>query len=95
MFDKPTRQRDEKYRAWIRLLPCLVNGDGARCFGPIQAAHVRSRGAGGGDFDNLMPLCMGHHAEQHAVGIRTFAARYEVDLEAEAALLTSRWRKSR
>lgn len=53
------------------------------CTGPVVDAHVKSRGAGGGRFD-VVPLCQGHHDEQHACGIRSFAERYGLDLRAEA-----------
>lgn len=67
--------------AAVRAMACVVVGDG--CSGPIEAAHVRSRGAGGGRRD-LVPLCRGHHRQQHAIGIESFAARWGVDLRGEA-----------
>jgi hypothetical protein len=66
--------------ATVRLLPCTVLGC---CVSPCQPAHVKSRGAGGGRFD-IVPLCHEHHREQHSVGIKTFAAKYALDLRAEA-----------
>lgn len=65
----------------VRARPCLCAGRG--CWGPMEAAHVVSRGAGGGARD-LVPLCRGHHREQHSRGVRTFAEDYGLDL-AEAA----------
>lgn len=66
----------------------------------IHAAHVRSRGAGGADPNNLVPLCAMHHTYQHAVGTKTFEARCRVDLKPEAKkywrawrLLVARWGK--
>jgi len=70
---------------WIRSLPCLVCG--AR---PCDAAHVKSRGAGGTSAD-LVPLCHAHHMEQHAIGVCTFEARYDVDLTLEAHDFHSQW----
>jgi hypothetical protein len=69
----------------VRALPCLCRGGGpvVRCEGDVVDAHVVSRGAGGGRFD-VVPLCDGHHTEQHRVGIRTFAASYGLDLRAAA-----------
>jgi hypothetical protein len=69
----------------VRAMPCLCRGHGAlvRCSGDIVDAHVKTRGSGGGRFD-VVPLCDGHHTEQHRIGIRTFAARYGLDLRAEA-----------
>lgn len=51
----------------------------AGCEGTIQAAHVKSRGAGG-DRRELVALCWKHHGEQHAMGIASFQRLYDVDL---------------
>ncbi len=64
----------------VRALPCLVAGC---CGTPVEPAHVKSRGAGGGRFD-IVPLCHVHHREQHSRGIRTFAKIYSLDLRLEA-----------
>jgi hypothetical protein len=57
----------------VRQLPCAACGKG-----PSDAAHIRSRGAGGpDDFFNLMPLCRKHHIEQHTIGIRTFVDKHD------------------
>lgn len=69
--------------ALIRAMPCLCRGN--ECWGPIEAAHVKSRGAGGTRRD-LVPLCSAHHQEQHR-GIETFATKYSIDLQAAAAKL--------
>lgn len=50
----------------IRAMPCLLLGN--ECSGPIEAAHVRSRGAGGTRRD-LVPLCSKHHEEQHRLAV--------------------------
>jgi len=53
-------------------MPCLVCRDT-----PCDPAHIKSRGAGGGDVPfNVMPLCRNHHTEQHQIGIVTFVQRY-------------------
>jgi len=70
---------DWVYRRWIREQPCLI------CGAPAEPAHVKSRGAGGADLDNIVPLCRRHHQEQHQSGIRSFATRYGVDLSQCAA----------
>lgn len=56
-----------------------------RCWGPVDPAHVVTRGAGG-KADDVVDLCRGHHREQEG---RTaeFEERYGVDLKAEAARL--------
>ena len=47
-----------------RTLPCAACGDPP----PSDPAHVRSRGAGGQDLDNVVPLCRADHIRQHAHG---------------------------
>lgn len=71
--------------ALVRAMPCLV---GVACRGAVQAAHARSRGAGGTRRD-LVPLCARHHREQHDVGLATFMARHRVDLIAAAARIAA------
>lgn len=74
------------YLAWIRTLPCTVNAN--YCGGyPTEAAHVKSKGAGGADEGNTIPLCSWHHLEQHNEGIRTFATRHNLNLAAVASRL--------
>lgn len=42
--------------------------------GPVDPAHLRSRGSGGGDeATNVIPLCRFCHSEQHQMGLRAFA----------------------
>ena len=95
--DRFPDRRDDDYREFVRLQPCAVAfsahyraaGDGRRpCDGAVEATHVQSRGAGGGDRGNLLPLCHGHHMEQHTAGVRTFAERYAID---PAALARRLW----
>ncbi len=72
----------------MRSLACVVAG----CTdGRIECAHVRSRGAGG-DWTSQVPLCVVHHAEEHALGIVTFQSRHGLDLADLAAAHALRWR---
>lgn len=65
-------RREPSFLAWIRRFPCFALGVHA---GRVEAAHVKTRGAGGDDVGGTVPLCTGHHRLQHAIGIRTFEAR--------------------
>lgn len=76
LYDRNYGKRGELVRA----MDCLLAGFG--CWGPVEAAHVKSRGAGG-DRRSLVPLCSRHHQEQGR-GIKTFCARYGLDLAAIA-----------
>jgi hypothetical protein len=96
-----------EYRKYVRALPCLLRDGafmwtpGAALpstqvshvmrLAFSDAAHVRSRGAGGNDEANLVPLCRDHHQEQHRIGIRSFETRYGLDLKAEAHALWAQY----
>ena len=67
--------RDSDYLEYVRHLPCLIG-----CEGAADPAHVRTKRLGG-DRGNVVPLCHGHHVEQHQHGIKTFARKYNVDLK--------------
>ena len=65
-----------RHERFVRGHACCVRG----CTdGPIDFAHVKSRGAGGGS-EHGISLCRAHHVEQHAIGIETFARKYDLDL---------------
>jgi hypothetical protein len=85
--------------AWIRSRECVVptfspagvyEARGNRCVGKLEAAHIRSRGAGG-DATDLVPLCHKHHSQSHTIGIQTFERRYQIDLTACAATYEYLW----
>jgi len=69
-----------EHAEYIRTLPC------AACHkpGPSDPHHVKSRGAGGNDEANLIPLCRVHHTEIHQIGKKTFADKWHLDLEDKA-----------
>lgn len=68
------------YLKWLRGRRCAV--EGPDCYGKIEAAHTPdpdSKGMGTKAADyNAVPLCSGHHAEQHRIGWPAFAARHGV-----------------
>lgn len=81
----PATVIDEAYRSWIRARPCIVCLlGGFRSWG-VEACHVRTR-RNNGDRENLVPMCHNHHMEQHAIGLRSFCERYEIDLERQAVV---------
>jgi hypothetical protein len=58
---------------WIRSKLCVLMASTPElsgCDGRTEAAHVTSRGAGGKWFD-VVPLCSGHHRDQHAGRFQT------------------------
>lgn len=78
------KRRNADYRRWVGTMPCIVAG--CRNY-PSDPAHVRSKGAGGDDVGNLVPLCHAHHEEQHRIGIVSFSDRYRLNLSYRAETL--------
>ena len=84
------RDAPDGFLDWVRTLWCVVPVEHE--FRPvIEIAHVRSRGAGGNDFGNVVDLCSHHHREQHQIGIRSFEAKYNIDMAQEAQRLATEW----
>ena len=81
-------KRDDAYRMFVRSQPCLI---GIFCLGVVEAHHVKTRGAGGADRDNLLALCGRHHSEWHTIGRRSFERRWGLDAAAEAVELGQRY----
>jgi hypothetical protein len=82
-------KRNPAHLEWIRTLPCTIR----LCTQPSVAAHVRVRSGGGMGLkppDSFtVPLCDGHHKEQHRIGHAAFDALYAVDLRTEALRLAA------
>jgi hypothetical protein len=64
----------EAYLAHIKSQPCAICG----VQGFSEAAHVRSRGAGGKASD-LVPLCAAHHVERWGVIVRSNGCHRQFD----------------
>lgn len=98
-------KRDPKYTAWVRQQRCLLYSRfdrlaysrgvpiWHRCLTGIECAHVQSRGAGGPDRGNVVPLCLGAHHEQHSIGTKSFEARWGINLKQEAERLLREYEK--
>lgn len=89
---KPRRKDTNRVPAhlqWIRGHECSVHN--TECKGDIEAAHVRT-GTGGGmgmkPHDRFtLPLCNGHHGEQHQIGEAPFGRKYRINMKDIAAKL--------
>lgn len=64
---------------YVRRHPCRICGHV-----PVQAHHVKSRGAGGKAENNLIPLCPVHHERVHR-GRKTFEREHKIDQAKVAA----------
>lgn len=79
---KPRSPRNcPAHRAWIRKHRCSVP-DCQRL--PVECAHVRTGTDGGAGMKPsdkwAISLCEYHHREQHSIGEKAFAAKYDIDL---------------
>jgi len=69
---KPSRVKNRMLLDTYHRLACSTG-----CGVLSDPAHIKSRGAGGGDVvENVMPLCREHHTEQHSLGWKRFSQRY-------------------
>lgn len=74
MFPKPTRNSSPKNLKKVREDFCVILICRRK---KVDAAHIKSRGAGGGDEEfNIISLCRTHHSKQHQLGWQGFALRY-------------------
>lgn len=83
-----------EFGEFVRNYGCVIaieGGSSEDCDGPIQVAHRKSRGAGGGWRDNCYGLCAAHHVEQHAVGLVTFENEYCLDGDLWACAITHKF----
>jgi hypothetical protein len=87
------KHRDLDYQKWIRTLPCAITGCLYRQ--EIECAHVKTRGSGGDDRKNCLPLCVRHHRFQHDIGIKSFQEFYHIDMRAVALALDVQYTESR
>jgi hypothetical protein len=72
---------------WVKAQPCVVSG-----YTPCDNAHIEGDGAGRkAAFDKIVPLARKHHRELHK-GRAAFEKKYDVDLDALAALTELAWR---
>lgn len=81
--------RCPEYLAYLRTRRCVVcSRKGWQQMTRTQAAHVRSRGAGGVDLGNAISLCGEHHHQQGFLGRVTFQELYGISMADEAARQT-------
>ena len=87
---RPIDAASEDYKAYVRTLPCTV----CRKPAPSEAHHVKSRGAGGVEVKNLLPLCLEHHNFWHTMGRKTFARIFNINPGPVAIALWVEWREA-
>jgi hypothetical protein len=86
------KHRVPTFHKWVATFECLLIAKHI-CGGRVEACHVRSRGAGGDDVGNEIPLCKLAHQQWHLWGRLTWQKRYDVDAQVAAALLGRKYLK--
>ncbi len=84
------RYGPEGFGDFIRESGCVVarqSGSQSGCLGPIQHCHNQTRSHGWRN--NSFGCCLGHHAEQHAKGIKSFQKLHDLDLDLECCALSA------
>jgi len=72
---------------WMTRQPSVVSGAG-----PCVNVHVKTGGVGRkADAKWVVPLTDAEHHELHAIGQKTFEAKYGIDLAFQAAIIDARW----
>jgi hypothetical protein len=88
----------DEHIAFVKSQPCVA----CKREGPSEFAHVGNGGTGRKSAaKNGVPLCglrlikhgvnVGCHALSHLIGIKSFEAKYGIDLKAEAARVEAAW----
>lgn len=94
---------NEPLRKFVRGLPCVLTGltDGAgivhKCrypmgIGTSYVAHLKTRGSGGGDDDNVFPACWWAHWKQEG-NTKRFEAEWGIKLAAICRKVTAKFYK--
>lgn len=92
----PERRRFAKHRCKpftdsLKGLPCCVSGESVWRYAIVDPAHIKTRGSGGDDLYNTLPLVRHLHEEQHRIGWPRFEKKYGIDRVALAHAYTERW----
>ena len=90
------RRRDYDYLAWIRQQPCCLQGRHQCLVYPgrrsTEPAHIKTRGAGGYDRGNVLPMCPGLAEETEGkMKHREAEAKYSVNWQTMADDYTERY----
>ena len=83
-------------RAFIDSQPCVYCAnvhESLRRYGPRTHHHIRTRGSGGKDENNMIPVHWICHAIAHSVGFKRFEEGCGRDLKAYAVELTEMFKR--
>lgn len=91
---RPAEKTAPSYLQWLRGRACHL-ADRGGCAGKVRACHVDHAGGKGIGTKvadrHAIPMCDGHHGEQHRIGWTSFEARYRLDAVSVAAAFWRLW----
>lgn len=87
----PPREWVPLFREFVSGYPCIVCVKEGGLWRYSDPHHVKHRGAGGDDPENVVPLCRVHHRECESTGQLTFESKYHVDLHRHRVRLWQTW----
>ena len=89
---RPAEKSAPGFLQWLRGRSCVIGG---QCLGKMEACHVDyagDKGMGTKVSDRFsIPMCCGHHSEQHNAGWPAFEARHDINGLKLAEAFWSAW----
>jgi hypothetical protein len=76
-----------EFRAFVRSLQCAI----CKCLPPVDGHHVKSRGSGGIDERNIIPVCRICHSKIHSYGKKRVEDMLVIDLQQIADQVWGLW----
>lgn len=84
------KYKDKKYIEWIKTWSCYICGVQGK---HVDPSHIKTRGSGGGDLNNVLPMCRSCHyrferlskeqKEKYYEPARTFTNMYQMGVKAD------------
>jgi len=67
-FGVRTKVVDRKYLDWLRTQPCILTGEAATDFDPVDPMHIGTHGKGAKTDDEALPVAHSLHVSGHQSG---------------------------
>lgn len=96
-FPRVRIQKNREFLDWIARQLCVCGAPGVEHGHEwlVTPSHIRSRGAGGRDVGNVVPMCMKCHHAYGKLGKTLFEKLYKLDLRQLAKGYEKQWLQKR
>ena len=92
---KESQAKSRDFLNWITTFRCVACGSPGQIHEDATyrtaPAHIKSRGSGGEDIGNVVPLCYRCHTQQHTQGWATFKKACNLNPRAIAEKFAQEW----